>query len=88
MLTDIDAVIFDLDGTLVDSTWVWAKIDQDYLGKIGVVPPENLMKEIGHLNMEQIAVYFKDKFSIEDSLEVIQKTWNDMAIGEYSSMFH
>ncbi len=85
MLTDIDAVIFDLDGTLIDSTWVWAKIDQDYLGNLGIVPPQNLMKEIGHLSMEQIAVYFKDKFSIEDSLDVIQKTWNDMALGEYSS---
>ncbi len=85
MLTDIDAVIFDLDGTLVDSTWVWAKIDEDYLGNLGIVPPKNLMKEIGHMSMEQIAVYFKEKFSIEDSLEVIQETWNEMALGEYSS---
>ena len=85
MLKDIDAVIFDLDGTLIDSTWVWAKIDEDYLGRLGITPPENLMKEIGHMSMEKVAVYFKDKFAITDSLEVIQKTWNDMALEEYST---
>ena len=33
MLTNIKAAIFDMDGTLVDSMWVWKKIDIDYLGK-------------------------------------------------------
>lgn len=28
--------IFDLDGTLLDSTWVWEKIDIDFLAKRGI----------------------------------------------------
>ena len=30
-----DAVIFDLDGTLVDSMWMWKAIDIEYLGRHG-----------------------------------------------------
>ena len=35
LLDNIDAVIFDMDGTLVDSMWMWEQIDIDYLGKFG-----------------------------------------------------
>ena len=31
----IEGVIFDLDGTLLDSTWVWSQIDTDFLKKRG-----------------------------------------------------
>ena len=30
---DFDAVIFDMDGTLIDSMWVWEDIDREYLGR-------------------------------------------------------
>lgn len=32
MLDGIKAVLFDLDGTLVDSMWMWGAIDVEYLG--------------------------------------------------------
>ena len=33
MIKDVQAVIFDLDGSLVDSMWIWKEIDIEYLGK-------------------------------------------------------
>ena len=34
LLKDKRAVLFDLDGTLVDSMWVWRNIDIDFLSAI------------------------------------------------------
>ena len=33
MLTGIDAIIFDMDGTLIDSMWVWEAVDRDFYKK-------------------------------------------------------
>ena len=37
----IEGVIFDLDGTLLDSTWVWSQIDTDFLKKRGFEVPKD-----------------------------------------------
>ena len=64
-LNNIKAAIFDLDGTLVDSMWVWQQIDIDYLSEKGHAVPNNLNDEITHLSFSQTAEYFKNRFSIE-----------------------
>lgn len=83
MLNNIKGVIFDLDGTLVDSMGVWAKIDVDYLNKLGHEVPNNLKEEITHLGFKEVAKYFKKRFNIADLEEEIMKTWHDMAYIEY-----
>ena len=39
-------MIFDLDGSLVDSMWIWKDIDIDYLGRFGLVPPPDLSRKL------------------------------------------
>ena len=85
MLNNIKAAIFDLDGTLVDSMWVWSQIDVDYLKEKGYSMPKDLRSEIVHLSFSQTAVYFKEKFNLEDSVEKISKDWHDMAFNHYSN---
>jgi 16S rRNA pseudouridine516 synthase len=84
MLKDKKAVLFDLDGTLVDSMWVWTQIDIDYLGSYGYSVPEDLQRSIEGMGFTEVAVYFKERFHIPDSIEKIKKTWNEMAIEQYS----
>lgn len=83
MLQNIDAVIFDLDGSLVDSMWIWRAIDVEYLGRFGHSLPENLHSEIGGMSFSETAVYFKERFQIPDSLEQIKEDWNKMAWEKY-----
>ena len=83
MFTNIKGAIFDLDGTLVDSMWIWEQIDIDYLNEKGYGMPENLKDEINHLSFQQTAVYFKNRFHLTDSLDEIMDTWHNMAYKHY-----
>lgn len=84
MIENAKAIIFDLDGTLVDSMWLWDKIDTTYLKKLGIDKPSNLKKEITHLSFDKAAEYFKERFNIEDSVDTILKTWYKMSYDEYT----
>ena len=84
MLENKKAVIFDLDGTLVDSMWMWKAIDIEYLGKFGHSLPETLQKDIEGMSFSETAVYFKETFQIPDSLEQIKSEWNRMAYDKYT----
>lgn len=84
-MNTIKAAIFDLDGTLVDSMWVWEQIDIDFLKSKGYTPPKDLNDDITHLTFRQTAEYFKDRFNLSDSIDEITDTWNNMAYDFYSS---
>jgi HAD superfamily hydrolase (TIGR01509 family) len=85
LLKDIKGVIFDMDGTLIDSMWVWHKIDVEYLKKRNIPLPTNLMDCIQHLNFLDTAKYFKEAFNLPDSTDEIMSEWNDMAYDEYAN---
>ena len=84
MLRNKKAVIFDLDGTLVDSMWMWKAIDIEYLGKFGIELPSTLQKDIEGMSFSETAVYFKETFRIPDSLDKIKADWNQMAYEKYT----
>ena len=65
MLTGKKAVIFDLDGTLIDSMSMWDDINVEYLSKFGLTVPENLQREISGMSFTECAIYFKEKFHLE-----------------------
>ena len=62
MLEKIKAVIFDLDGTLVDSMWLWKTIDMEYLSEKGVAVPEDLdtfQEELEGMGFTETAMFFR-----------------------------
>ena len=85
MLTDIDALIFDLDGTLVDSMWIWRDIDIAYLGRYNIALPENIHLLIEGMSFSETAQFFKEKFAIPDDVETIKSDWNAMAWKKYTT---
>lgn len=83
MLNDIKAIIFDLDGTIVDSMWIWKQIDIDYLAKRSIELPEGLQKAIEGKSFTETAMYFKETFQLSDTLDQIKEEWLAMALDFY-----
>lgn len=83
MLTNIKAAIFDLDGTLVDSMWMWKAIDIEYLGRYGYDCPDDLEREIEGKSFTETAAYFKERFRLPDDIARIKEDWTQMSIDKY-----
>lgn len=80
---DFSACIFDLDGTLVDSMWMWHDIDKRYLARFGLSYPEDLQLKIAGMSFPEVAVYFKERFQIPDSLDTMMRDWEEMSVETY-----
>ncbi len=85
MLNNKDAVIFDLDGSLVDSMWIWREIDIEYLARFGILLPDDLQDAIQGMSFSETAMYFKERFKIPDSIEQMKADWNQMAWDKYAN---
>ncbi len=80
------AVIFDLDGTLIDSMGIWIQIDKEYLEKRNIPVPDDLFKDVKTGNsFNEICQYFKDKFDLPDSIEEIGAEWTSMVKEHYKT---
>lgn len=85
MFKDKKAVIFDLDGTLVSSGFVWYKVDQDFFGKRGMEIPKDYITKISSMSFYETAKFTKSEYNIDESEEEIMKEWYDMAAYEYAN---
>ena len=86
MLENIEAIIFDLDGTLVDSMWVWTAIDDEFLGKYGLTQPENFHEGMEGKSYSETAAYFLELFpNLPHTLEELMEEWYGMAYEKYAN---
>lgn len=83
MLEKIKAVIFDLDGTLVDSMWMWKEIDIEFLSSRGILMPSTLQSDIEGISFAQTAEYFARTFPLKEIPKELIKIWNEMAYDKY-----
>ncbi|WP_099468259.1 HAD family hydrolase [Konateibacter massiliensis] len=85
MLDNVKAVLFDLDGTLIDSMSVWKEIDIQFLGGYGIELPGDLQNSIEGMSFTETAQYFKNRFQFKESVEEIKGIWNQMAYEHYTT---
>lgn len=77
----IKGVIFDFDGTLFDSMFIWDTAGETYLRSIGKEPEEDLQSVLKPMSLYQSAAYISERYCIpmstEDIVDGINRTVED-----------
>ena len=79
-------LIFDLDGTLIDSMNVWTEIDVEFLKEYNIDMPINFYEDIKDLSFADTAVYFSEKLGIPMNPQDIMDKFNAMAREKYEKI--
>ena len=72
---DIKLAIFDLDGTLINSTSLWSDIDKTFFSKRNMDIPKGYAKDIAHVGLKEAARITKEKYLPDESEAEILNEW-------------
>lgn len=67
----IKYAIFDFDGTLFDSMFIWDSVGEIYLRSLGKEPKRSMREDIRTMSLYQSACYFKQEYDLSFSAEEI-----------------
>lgn len=78
-------LIFDMDGTLIDSNGIWRDVDVKFLAKRGYPYTEEYCAGVAHTIFPLAAEFTKQYCHLEESVEQIMAEWMDMAGDLYAT---
>lgn len=68
----LKGAIFDFDGTLFDSMFVWETAGEIYLSSLGINTKENLKNSLKSMSLVQSAIYIAEKYNLKlDTQEIM-----------------
>lgn len=70
-LQRVSGVVFDLDGTLLDTMTQWNSLGVDYLRQLGYEPRADTIDKIGAMSLRECVAYFKSEYKIERIIETM-----------------
>lgn len=82
-LKNLKGIIFDMDGTLIDSMQMWENIASDYLVQKGYYPEANLGEILKNMSLLQGTEYAIKKYSMKETVKEILDGMNELAIEKY-----
>ena len=82
---DVDGIIFDFDGTLADSMWVWDDVDRKFLAKRNIPFSDEYGEMIAVLGFELGAEYTVEHFHLDEDPADIVNEWKETAEDGYAT---
>lgn len=77
-------LIFDLDGTLLDSNHVWDGVDRAFLGRRNLPYTKEYLEGVAHVILQNAAAFTKEHLHLEESCEDIINEWMELAGDAYN----
>ena len=66
-------IIFDVDGTLLDSMHIWDELGKRYLSSVGIEAKPGLEKILFPMSLDESSQYLKEAYGLSDSVEKIME---------------
>ncbi len=79
----LQGVIFDLDGTLLDSTGVWSQVDRQILTHYQRPIPPDISDVVRKMSIGESSRYFVEQFDLPCTPALLAQQVSDMAAEEY-----
>lgn len=76
-------LIFDLDGTLIDSNGLWVEVDKIFLARRNAPYTKEYYDGVAHTILTNCAIFTKQYLNLEESCEEIIAEWMELAKGQY-----
>lgn len=81
----LKACIFDFDGTLGDSMWVWEAVIGEFFERCGVQPAVDDMERLAQLGMARGAAEFVERYQLEQTPQQVIAEWLAAARRKYAA---
>lgn len=79
-------LIFDLDGTLIDSNGVWVEVDKIFLERRNAPYTQEYYEGVAHTILTNCAIFTKEYLNLTESCEEIIAEWMELAEGQYNDI--
>ena len=76
-------IIFDLDGTLIDSTGIWHDIDVEFLARHGRKPTPEYFRFVGNNPLRVCADFTIEYYSLTETADEVIAQWLHMSDDKY-----
>ena len=78
-------ILFDFDGTLVDSNGVWEEVDNTFLTRRGLTPTQEYSETVGHSIFPLAAQFTIDYYHLDTTPQAIMDEWTQLGREAYLS---
>ena len=78
-------LIFDMDGTLIDSNGIWRTVDETFLSRRGLPYTREYYEGVAHTVFPKAAAFTKEYCRLSESLEEIMAEWMELAGDMYAT---